>query len=46
MRKCVPDIYQQQIAQADANTLLLWGERMLDADNIEQVFGEKTTSVV
>ena len=30
--------YRQRIEQADADTLLLWAERVLTADSIEDVF--------
>jgi hypothetical protein len=30
---------QQRIALADAETLLVWGERLLDAQSLDEVFG-------
>ena len=30
----------QKLEQADPNTLLSWGEKILDAKTIEEVFGE------
>ena len=30
--------YRQRIEEADADTLLLWAERILTADSIEDVF--------
>lgn len=33
------DSIRQRIASADAETLLIWGERVLDANGVEDVFG-------
>lgn len=38
--KQVPDSYLTRITQADSDVLLLWGERILDAQSIEEVFEE------
>lgn len=37
----IPAHYRNKIEQADANTLLTWGERILKADYIEEIFEEK-----
>lgn len=34
----VPEVYLQRIQQADAETLLIWGERVLDASTLEEIF--------
>ncbi len=34
----IPSEYIQRIAQADAQTLLEWGEKILDAKTLEDVF--------
>ncbi len=34
----VPESYLSQIQQADAETLLVWGERILEAKTLEEVF--------
>ncbi len=34
----IPSKYKRQIQQADHSTLLLWGERVFDADSIEDIF--------
>lgn len=34
----IPEVYQQKIARADANTLLLWGDRVLEAKSLEEIF--------
>lgn len=36
--KMVPDSYRQKIEQADSETLLLWGNRILDNNNLEEIF--------
>lgn len=36
----IPTHYRKKIEQADANTLLIWGERILEAQNIEDIFVE------
>ncbi len=36
--KRIPDHYLQKIEQADAETLLLWGERILAVEAIEEIF--------
>jgi hypothetical protein len=38
--KTVPDKYQQKIAQADADQLLTWGERILSASTLEEIFAD------
>jgi predicted transposase/invertase (TIGR01784 family) len=38
--KTVPENYQQKIAQADADTLLKWAERVLSASTIDEVFAD------
>lgn len=35
----LPDSARQRIAAADADTLLIWGERVLDAKSLEDVWG-------
>ena len=35
----LPESARQRIATADAETLLVWGERVLDANNLEDVWG-------
>lgn len=35
----LPDSARQRIAAADADTLLIWGERVLDANSLEDVWG-------
>ena len=34
----VPANYLKKIKQADAETLLVWSDRILDAKNIEEIF--------
>lgn len=34
----IPFAYAQRLKSADAETLLLWGERVLDAATIEDIF--------
>ncbi len=36
----VPESYLKRIEQADAETLLSWGERILDAKTLEEIFQE------
>ena len=36
--KTVPDHYRGQIEQAKSNDLLKWGERVLDCQNLEEIF--------
>lgn len=36
----IPTYYRNKIEQADADTLLVWGERVLDALTLEEVFEE------
>lgn len=36
----IPQIYQQKIAEADADTLLIWGARVLTATALEDIFVE------
>ncbi len=36
----IPESYLARIQQADAETLLLWGEKILDANTLEEVFEE------
>jgi len=35
----LPESARQRIAAADAETLLVWGERVLDANNLDEVWG-------
>ena len=35
----LPDSARERIATADAETLLVWGERVLDANKLEEVWG-------
>ena len=35
----LPESARQRVASADAETLLVWGERVLDAKNLEEVWG-------
>jgi len=37
--KPLPDSARQRVASADAETLLAWGERLLDANNLDEVWG-------
>ncbi len=34
----ISETYQQKIQCADAETLLIWGERILDANNLDDIF--------
>lgn len=34
----LPAVYCQKLEKADAETLLKWGERLLDADALEEIF--------
>lgn len=36
--KDIPDVYHQKLDQADAETLLIWGDRILDCKNLEEIF--------
>jgi hypothetical protein len=36
----LPEYALQRIAAADAETLLVWGERVLDAKCLEEVWGD------
>lgn len=36
--------YRNKIEQADADTLLVWGERVLDAKRLEDIFEETITA--
>ncbi len=36
----VPKPITQQISKADPQTLLIWGEKVLDATNLEEIFAE------
>lgn len=36
--KIVPDAYCQKIEQADADTLLVWGDRVLDCNSLDDIF--------
>jgi predicted transposase YdaD len=36
----LPESTRQRIAAADAETLLVWGERVLDANRLDEVWGE------
>jgi hypothetical protein len=38
--KAIPESYQQKITQADANTLLTWGERVLSVSTLEEIFAD------
>ena len=35
----LPESARQRIATADAETLLVWGERVLDANSLDEVWG-------
>ena len=35
----LPESVRQRIASADAETLLVWGERVLDANSLDEVWG-------
>jgi len=43
--KTIPALYCQKIAEAKAETLLVWGIRVLDSRTIEEVFEQDKTSV-
>lgn len=34
----IPDTYQKKLSEADAETLLVWGERILEAKTLEDIF--------
>jgi predicted transposase/invertase (TIGR01784 family) len=36
--KQIPEIYYQKLTRADASTLLVWGERLIEAQAIEEIF--------
>jgi flagellar biosynthesis/type III secretory pathway protein FliH len=36
--KSVPESYRQRLIGADAETLLIWGERVLDANTLNEIF--------
>jgi flagellar biosynthesis/type III secretory pathway protein FliH len=36
----IPERYLQLLAQADADRLLIWGERVVEASTLEEVFSE------
>jgi hypothetical protein len=36
--KNVPDVHRQKIEQANTETLLLWSVRILDSNNLEEIF--------
>jgi len=36
--KKVPDVYRERIEQADAETLLAWGDRFLESEDLEEIF--------
>ena len=36
--KHLPEDYREQINNADSETLLVWGERILESQSIEEVF--------
>jgi len=40
----LPPYYRNKIEQADANTLLIWAERVLDAKHLEEIFEETVTA--
>ena len=40
----LPEEVRQRVAAADSDALLAWGERVLTADTLEEVFGGKGTS--
>ena len=35
----LPESARQRVATADAETLLAWGERVLDANSLDEVWG-------
>jgi predicted transposase YdaD len=37
--RSLPESARQRIAEADAETLLVWGERVLDAKSLDEVLG-------
>ena len=37
--RLLPESARQRIAAADAETLLVWGERVLDAKSLDEVWG-------
>ncbi len=43
LQRKFPDLsttYREKLDQADAETLLKWGERLLDAKTLEEIFNE------
>jgi predicted transposase/invertase (TIGR01784 family) len=36
--KQIPEIYYQKLIKADVNTLLMWGEHLIEAQTIEEIF--------
>lgn len=36
--KEIPDAYRQKIAVASAETLLVWGKRVLDSNELSEIF--------
>jgi len=38
--KIIPQLFKQKIEQADGNKLLMWGDRILDAVELEEIFAE------
>lgn len=38
--KTVPENYRQKVSEADPDTLLLWGKRVMTSQTLEEVFGE------
>jgi hypothetical protein len=36
--KTVPASYRKRLKQADADTLLMWGDRLFDADSLDELF--------
>ena len=35
----MPESARQRVASADAETLLVWGERVLDANSLDEIWG-------
>jgi hypothetical protein len=40
----IPEVYEQRIQQADANTLLSFGEKILEAKTLEDLFKDDNLS--
>lgn len=36
----IPEVYQQRLVHADAETLLIWGDRVLGAATLKDIFEE------